>query len=333
MTAEEISANISAMEVREGNLLFGQEIEENFRLYIRVDVQGQRHLTLFFNEIAVPGMLNGSLSLLQFFLENPKEPLLKSTIQEALNLADFDRNLSNLRKGLRDNPADPRFIDTLTHSTGYKFMLNVVRKGDVGVEAFPRWRQSIFFALLNKVNRGQGEEDLRIVTVAFSCGARDLGLDVLLKRGARIRIVMMDPTNADILEFRHGLRQDSMTGPQGKDQIIEQILGLHSIAKRAERDGAEGRLELVVSRSMPSGFVAHTDKGAVTGMFLAQASYVEGPMIEAQHHTEPWDKLYDDWFIRWETGTPMDLYEVTDGFFGNPQAGLAFKASAERKPR
>jgi hypothetical protein len=298
------------MEMRLGKLCFGEE-PDIFRLEIRVDVQGQRRLTLFHNGIAVD-VISPALSLLQFFAENPKEPLLKSTIQEALNLKDFDQCLTRLRKALEEKPGAPLFIETLARGNGYKFLWDVTREGDLGIDAYPRWRPTIFFDLLDNVTRGKGDEDLRFVTFFFTCGIRDLGLDKLLKKGLRVRIVLVDPKEEQIWEARHGLRTDEMTPAKARGQTIQQIEELKNAAKRAEAAKATGRLELRLTTFMPAAFIAHSRKKAVAGMFFAHCSYVEGPMIEVLHSTELWDKLYEDWFVRWDAGTPVKLYPETN---------------------
>ncbi len=301
------SYNSAQMETREGNLSFGTEIEEQFRLHIHVDVQGQRRLMLYRNEIAVRGVLSPALALLQFFAQNPNEFFRKSTIQDALNLKDFDKSLSNLRKGLGEDFKDSRIIET--KSNGYRFLLDVQKQGDLGVEVFPRWRQKVFFDLLDKVTFDKkDDEDLRFVTFFFTCGVLDLGLDKLLKNGARIRIVLIDPDENWIWEARFGLRKDAITPGKAKALAIGQIEDLKSIAREARKAKATGTIELKLSKSMPSAFIAHSGKRAVTGMLLTPCSYVAGPMIEVLRDTEPWEKLYEDWLVRWEPGTPVELY-------------------------
>jgi hypothetical protein len=292
------------MQIRTGNLYFGGEIDERFRLHIRIDELGNRTLMLLRNEVAQPKVMAKSLVLLQFFLEHPKEILLKSTIQEALSLTDFDKNLSNLRiDGLDDKEDEHRIIETLPRSNGYRFKLSVTRDGDLGTDVYPRWRAPIFDNLLNEVTRSSDSkihEDLRIVTVAFGSGVQELGFDELLRRGARVRIIMTDPLAEVLIRARHGHRQDSMTPAKGKLEILSQIEELRVVAKDGVASGYEGSIELALSSAMPGAFIAHTYKRALAGMFLAQCSYLHGPMIEAQRDTAPWCKLYDDWHIRWE---------------------------------
>jgi hypothetical protein len=295
------------METREGSFSFGADMDNPFRLHIRVDVQGHRHPMLLHREVAVPSVPTASLALLQFFVENPKEIIMKAAIQDALRLENFDKSLSALRQALDDDWKHPKFIETLGAMNSYRFMLDVVREGDLGIEALPRWRPGLFSDLLNNVTRGAGEEDLRIVTVAFGCGIQELGLDRLLKKGARVHIVMMDPKEKNLLEARHGLREDTMTPAQGKVEIERQIGELRNIAQRARDNKYQGELKLKLSKAMPAGFVVHSRRRAIVGLFLATCSYSHGPMIEVHHDTDVWQKLYDDWFARWRIAADVDL--------------------------
>jgi hypothetical protein len=180
------------------------------------------------------------------------------------------------------------------------FLPDVRRQGDLGgIEAFLKWHPGRFSDLLKGVDHDDGkQEDLRIVTVAFSPSVQELHLDDILARGGRIKIVMTNPANSQLLEARHGLRKDRFTAREGRDHIIKQLEQLADI--RAEFANLEVRL----SDAMPCGFVAHSNNWALAGMFPAQGSYVIGPMIEVSADTELWKTLYTDWFVRWEKGIP-----------------------------
>ena len=296
------------MESREGSLTFGKEHGEPFRLDIRVDVQGHRHLTLFQGEQRVERLLKPSLDLLQYFLENPHERLLKTDIENALNVDDVTKSLSLLRGGLGGNASDDRFI--VRHPLGgYEFVCDVSSEGDLGIECYPRWRPSIFYDLLSKVTRGSQEdkEDLRIATVGFSSSMQDLALDRLLKKGARIRIIMMNPENDALMKARHALRTDSINAAKSKTQINEQIEELRQIVRSALASKSQGSLELRLSDAMPSAFIAHTRRRAVFGLFLAQGSYVMGPLVDVKAKTETYDKLHEDWTARWTHAKPIAL--------------------------
>jgi hypothetical protein len=319
------------MEAREGNLYFGRELDIPFRLFIRIDVQGHRHLTLLRDDKVVTGMQTASLALLQFFLENPQEPLKQTTILDAVHLSDFDNALSNLRHGLDlDQHADPRFIETLKHLNSYRFMLSVTRDGDLGTEVFPRWRWPIFDSLLSKVSRGTDAEDLRIVTVAFASGVQELQLDRLLKRNSRIRIVMMEPRDADLLRARHGIRQDGVTVDMARLDIVRQIKELSVLAKRVRNDKAcTGSLEVALSRAIPAAFIAHSPRLAVAGIFLATTSHSHGPMMEFARDTDPWQQLYEDWKARWESSPKLDMFGDIDAQLRQPLPEFPF---TDRQP-
>jgi hypothetical protein len=292
------------MEPREASLYFGDDRE--FRLSIHVDVQGHRHLALFHEKIRVD--LGGpSLALLQFFLEHPNEDHFKTDIQDALALKDFLKTISLLRIALDLHAPNRVFIGSGATTGCLLFLGDVFREGDLGAEVFPRWRGPILDKLLREAELGSDEDserygDIRISTIAFSCGIPELGLGQLIKKGLKIRIIMLDPKEEGLLESRHGLRKDGMTPTKGKAEINGQIEALRKVVANLPKN-VRGNIELRLTKKMPSAFVAHTRKRAVAGLFLSHASYSDGPMIVALSGTEPWHELYQDWIARWDDVT------------------------------
>jgi DNA-binding winged helix-turn-helix (wHTH) protein len=292
----------SIMERHFGSLSFG-----DFCLEIRRNpyIPNEVHRILYRASVEVE-LEPLPLKLLECLARRPKEPLEESYLSMALrrDASDEGKNIQHhihtLRAALGDMDRDNRRFIANIPTWGYKFLADVRRQGDVGgIEAFLTWDHPRFFELLSRVERhGDEKEDLRIVTVAFSGGVTNLHLEKLLARNARIRIVMMNPENRDLLKARHGLRRDPKTPEKGRSEIEEQLEELAGIM--AEYPTLEVRL----SDAMPGGFVAHSKDWALTGMFLAHCSYVKGPMIEVSADTETWKHLYTDWFVRWEAAKP-----------------------------
>ncbi len=291
-------------------LSFGEPFGEPFRLEIRLDSQGQPHLTLFRGQRAVKHLLKPSLALLRYLAEHPKEELLEADILEALWPRNVDpyiveKHISFLRApdALNDDFKNPRFIATLP-KRGYKFLLDVRREGDIGgIKVYPKWIGHRFLELLSSVERGSGSEteDLRIVTTGFSCGVGELQLDGLIKKDVRVKILMMNPQNDALVQARYSLREDKT--PQTavrelKDQIgqIEKLARLYPPEVPGEH---KGNLQMLLSDMTPSGFVVHTGNWALLGIFLAHDSYVGGPMLEIRSDTDLWEKLRIDWDRRW----------------------------------
>lgn len=247
-----------------------------------------------------------SLKLLECLARRPKETLHGKDLSWAVRRdpedkgGNIEQHISSIRKALNDNPRDPEFIRTIP-TQGYCFLPDVKREGDFGGFEVSTWHQSRFLELIAAIEKGDDkEEDLRVVTVAFSCGVQDLRLEDLLEKDVRIKIVMMNPGNTTLLEARHGLRTDKITPKKGQNQIKDQVAELLSMMSKFPNF-----LEVRLSDAMPAGFIAHSNNWAITGMFLAQGSYVTGPMIEASADTEVWKKLYTDWRVRWEGAKPI----------------------------
>jgi len=285
------------MERHFGTLSFG-----DFCLEIRRNpyIPNEVHRTLYRGGVEVE-LEPLPLKLLECLARRPKEPLEEGYLSMALrgDASDEGKNLQHhihsLRSALGDMDRDNRRFIANIPTYGYKFLADVRRQGDVGgIEAFLAWDHPRFFELLSRVERQEGDEDLRIVTVAFSGGVTNLHLEKLLARTARIRIVMMNPENRDLLKARHGLRKDTKTPQKGRIEIEEQLEELTGIMADYPT------LEVRLSDAMPGGFVAHSKNWAVAGMFLAHCSYVKGPMIEVSADTDTWKHLYTDWRVRWD---------------------------------
>jgi DNA-binding winged helix-turn-helix (wHTH) protein len=251
-----------------------------------------------------------TLKLLRYLAdEHPGEELTQDEIADALWPDDSGGNnvqkqASMLRDALDDHLKPYHYINTLPNNRGYKFIAPVHAEGDLGrLDGLLKWSNPRFFDLLGKVRRhDEDAEDLRFATVAFSPSIQDMGFeDLLCQHHVRIRIVLTNPENMELLEARHGLRQDEMTAEDGQAQIKKQIATLARTKARFPNETLEWRL----SDAMPCGFVAHSRNWALLGIFPAQGSYVTGPMIEVPGGTELWAMLHDDWNRRWENPAPQ----------------------------
>jgi len=155
---------------------------------------------------------------------------------------------------------------------------------------------------------GPEQEDLRIATIAFTGGGapEDLFL-TLAKRGVRIKILLTDPDRTDLLEARNAVRhkyEDGETPQAALDALKQQIARLSRLKETVQglrARGCRGELDFRLSSLMPHGFVAHSSKWALLGLFLATGSYGLGPMfiIDAEKNAAVWLALKEDWQARW----------------------------------
>jgi hypothetical protein len=181
------------------------------------------------------------------------------------------------------------------------------------------WDRHRFMQFVNDIERGaDGEDfekrgDLRIVTTHFSENVIDLGLNEILKNGVRIKMLMMDPTPdtqwgesvPQRVSMRHGLRMDGVTPDTALADMNTQIAILRrwqtTYPYPATRRGARmGTLEIRLYKHMPSGFVAHSERGAIVGLFPSHCSYTGGPMIMTERDSVLWTILDEDWKTRWD---------------------------------
>jgi len=292
------------MEHRFEALTFGEEFGEYFRLEVRRDPHQDLHFVLIRDTTVVQGLLRPTFNLLRYLAHRSGKEVSNNEI-----LAEFwpnsssniiDKHISYIRKALGDEKTK-RYIETL-HGHGFKFVAKVKREGDLGgVDAFPEWSNSRFFELLSGVERGaqNHSEDIRILTTGFSSGTSDLQLERLLRRGVRIKILMMNPDNEGLTKARYALRKDKETGMQ---ELRRQIGELEGLAKRHEKSSEAldaGVLEVLRSDIMPCGFLVHTATWALLGIFPCHTSYIYGPMLEIHSDTDTWRLLCDDWKQRW----------------------------------
>jgi hypothetical protein len=64
------------------------------------------------------------------------------------------------------------------------------------------------------------------------------------------------------------------------------------------------KLEWRLSDAMPSGFIVHSREWALAGLFIAQGSYLDGPMIEVPGGAQLWKTLGDEWKLRCSKPVP-----------------------------
>jgi len=164
------------------------------------------------------------------------------------------------------------------------------------------WDQERFFKLLNRVEPGdvnqehEGDGDLRITTTFFISyfDLRKKALLELCAKGVRIKVLLMNPDNAELMQARFGLRKDGLTPDKAKPDLEAEIGRLADFPS----------IEVRISDSMPCGFVAHSRNWAIVGLMPAHDSYVFGPMIETSAGTPTWQMLGEDWKARWEAARP-----------------------------
>jgi DNA-binding winged helix-turn-helix (wHTH) protein len=298
------------MEQRE-ILTFGAEYGEPFRLETRIDAHRQQHLKLYqgAREIRHKNLLHPTLLLLRHLAKNFRQDLFEGDIlnllwPEGRDEGLVEKHISALRgKDVLNDQPPHRFIKTIPRH-GYRFLADVRVEGNLGgIQIFEKWNRPRFYELLGAVERGRedGSEDLRIVTTVFNSSISELGLDALLQKRVRIKILMMNPENEPLMHARFSLRKDAVKHRILQDQR-QQIADLKKLASQHPPSSPidqAGTLEFRVSDIMPPGFVAHSLKWALYGVFLAQESYVAGPLLEIRADTELWRQLHTDWKLRW----------------------------------
>jgi DNA-binding winged helix-turn-helix (wHTH) protein len=245
------------------------------------------------------------LELLRLLVDDyPGEPITAEEIanilwpdaSQGINLVQ--RQISELRRVLQDDPRRPFYIKTLEGSAGYRFIEPVRVEGDLGrLDGLLNWSTSLFVQRLDELQRHEDDsEDLRIVTVGLVPSPQDIDLGSYLRRGIRTRIVMMNPENRRLLESRYSLRQDEITTDRAQHDIRKQIDHLKRLMAAHDTESLEVRL----SDAMPSGLIVHSHAWALLGIFPAQGSYVLGPMVTTTRGDSLWQNLYDDWRVRWD---------------------------------
>jgi hypothetical protein len=173
------------------------------------------------------------------------------------------------------------------------------------------WRNHRFYELLRTVRRGEEkaeDDDLRIVTTQF-IAVMELGLEELLDRGVRIKILMMNPKNRRLLEARFKIRSDGYDPKHAAEGIREQIERLKQMGCYVA-GRSNGTLQVRVSDLMPSCFCVCTREWALVGLFLGQWAYVRGPMIEVQSGTKTWETLNADFEARWAAAAKNVVYST-----------------------
>lgn len=181
------------------------------------------------------------------------------------------------------------------------------RGAAIASEIHEKWEQSRLYALMNQIEPANRENenpegDLRISTSFFIdyFGLREDVLLPLREKGARIKVLLMDPDNIPLIEARFGLRRDGLDAVRAKPDLLSDIRSLSEFKN----------IELRVSDSMPCGFVVHSKDWAVVGLMPAQSSYVTGPMIETAAGTRTWNVLQEDWNVRWSAAKPYALIDA-----------------------
>lgn len=292
---------------RHETLTFYVKRDEQYRLEIRLRPGGLKTLKLFHKDEELPGVFDRSLRLLQFMAERPKTDLAKNDIMDGLGLEGgpntVDKYVSELRREvLHDDPDDPRFIKTIS-GLGYRFLVDVEREGDLGIDAFPKWNRARFHELLGNIKRGEDEgEDLRIVTTGIGSSVEEFDLKGLLRKQLRIKLLFMNPANEGLTDARYSIRQDKPK-ERALRELKEQVSEIQKLALQyppGAKGDKRGTLEFALSDVMPCGFVAHTRGWALLGVFLAHDSYTAGPMLEIRSDSEAWETLYLDWKARWK---------------------------------
>lgn len=284
---------------------------DGFRLEVGRDAPGRKVLKLFHNNRLVKSakLLGPTLELLHYMVQRPQQELLDGDILDKFwpnsDRQIVDQHVHYLRVALNnDDPKDPRFIKTL-HGRGYKWLLEVKREGGP-VEAYQKWDRARFYALMRDLKRGPvgDTEDLRIVASAIGAGLDEMDFKGLLRKGVRIKVLILNPENTALTHARYSLRKDKLPS-RCLRELNEEVADLQHYEKQFPPHGVDetserGSLELGLSDIMPCGFVVHTRDWAVLGVYPAHDSFLGGPMIEMHSKSDAWETLHTDFKERWQ---------------------------------
>jgi hypothetical protein len=158
---------------------------------------------------------------------------------------------------------------------------------------------------LRHLHRGEEADvtDLRILTISFAGGLPEFKpmLERLLRNHIRVKILMIDPDQKELLGARNILREDHEAKKKAIASCKEQLLALKGMEKYpGSVPSCRGELEVRKYRcAMPLGFVVVTREWAYLGLYWATKSYSGGPLFEISPGTEAWDNLRLDWEARW----------------------------------
>ena len=250
------------------------------------------------------------LAILAFLADrNPGDAVSADEIYNAFWSGAHDtgqnvvHHIGKLRRALGDDKSNPRYILTLPEEQGYQFIAEVSKTGDIGfLEGLSKWSIRHYHEMLETVEPGDGPEDIRIVNMAFD-SVSELGLENLLLRGLRIRIVLTNPDHAPLLMAATLIRKGSISSEEQKNLIEDNIRQFGRLANSRY----PGTLEWRVSDVMPIGFLTHTSKWAILGLPLARTTYHGGSMLEIPGGTPMWNVLQEEWFYRWHNPSEKDM--------------------------
>lgn len=211
------------------------------------------------------------------------------------------------KPGVVSDAAARQLQDEWDENSGIQRLPLVPAAASVGVcnnATISGWDPTRLFEVLRGITRcEQEEEDLRIVTTAFNRNAfPEDDLERLLLKDVRVKILVMDPQNEELVRARNEGRTDE-TASEMQAAIkaqIEVLNKLKTIPQTIEK--CRGTLDVLPSDLLPFGFVLHTRHKAIIGLLLAHTSFSKGPMIEVERNAQPqlWDTLKVDWKARWD---------------------------------
>jgi DNA-binding winged helix-turn-helix (wHTH) protein len=284
---------------------FGKENGQNFRLEVTETASGKLHLSLMHGSTALSGVSRQALETLKYMLEHPGKFLTRDEILEEVSPASdhnlIDRYVSTLRQALSSRNEDlQKYITTV--DGGYLLPGYVSQHGDLGVvRGYSQWNRLRFQEMVASIARGPDteSEDVRLLITHMGASFFEaLDLKVLMRRKIRVRAVILNPKNTVLINARYAPRTDML-----KDKLLRDVdEQAHEVAAFAQKNPVSpnnGSFEYRVSDLMPCGFVLHTRKWAIVGLFLAHTVYTDGPLFEIHAGSEAWEQLRLDWQARW----------------------------------
>jgi DNA-binding winged helix-turn-helix (wHTH) protein len=296
---------------------FAVNTKEPFKLVIEAYGNRARYLKFLHGDRIVPELGPQPLRVLEYLVDRKDRVCERTEILDAIapdksfNL--IDQYISEILKAIRNvDETCPKFIKTI-RNVGYQLDVDLTDEGDLGsVEAYSQWNRTRVRELLDDVTRGSGPDgDIRITATGLGPAVEYINFKELLKRRLRIKILFMNPRNEPLIDSRFLLRSEREDSyARCISEQVTQINDVRVFARDyppADPEKREkpnyrlgpGEFEFALSDAMPCGFVIHTLNWALVGLFLAHASYSEGPMLDIQSRSEAWMQLKADWDARW----------------------------------
>jgi hypothetical protein len=186
------------------------------------------------------------------------------------------------------------------------FRLSPQPTPDIEILPVGRWDSTTVEALL-LANTVKGDE-VRIWSTFF---VHDSGMESitrqLVDKGVKLRIMMMNPSNEDLVRSRFRLRKGYMQNPPDRAQhkIRDHISMLRNIGREYEDSGCTEAVEVRECDTMPfASFYQIGNRLMVLGLLLTEETWEKGPLLKVSSESVQWANLKRSWEVSW--ASPLD---------------------------